>query len=93
MDNERKIIEEKIKFIFDLLKEKREKPIESRKEKNKRKIIEFIKQKGSVTLEDVANYLNISINRASEYLKELFNEQKVTFYKKGRKKYFKILNG
>lgn len=93
MDN-REILRERIKFVLDLLKEERkEQKIIGRKEKNKEKILEFLKQNKFATLEDIAKLLNISINRASEYLNELFKEQKVTYIRKNKKKYFKLLNG
>lgn len=92
---ERKFISEKLNFLLNLLKteqkQKTNKNFKTRVEKNKEKIIEILKNKKIVTLEDVAKELNISIQRASEYLTELFKEQKVTFFRQKRKKFFRLI--
>ncbi|MEM5828361.1 MAG: hypothetical protein QW197_02555 [Candidatus Aenigmatarchaeota archaeon] len=91
---EAKEIKEKLSLISELLKPKEEKKTiqqKTRKEKNKEIILNLLREKKIVTLEDVAKSLNISIQRASEYLNELFKEQKVTFFRQNRKKYFKLI--
>ncbi|MEM4773027.1 MAG: winged helix-turn-helix domain-containing protein [Nanoarchaeales archaeon] len=90
---ERKEIDNKLIFIQTLLK-KEERSYEikkTRKEKNKEFIIELFQKNKELTLQDVAKTLNLSIQRASEYLSELFREGKITFYRKNKKKYFRLL--
>jgi len=89
----REIVKEKINlFLNEIKKEGKVLQIpKTRKEKNKELIINFLKEKKVATLKEIANLLNISIQRASEYLNELFKEQKVTYFRKNRIKYFKLI--
>jgi len=74
-------IKEDVKRLKDKFKE----------EKNKELILSFLREKKLAALKEIANLLNISIQRASEYLNELFKEQKVTYFRKNRVKYFKLI--
>jgi len=89
----KQIAKEKINLFLNEIKKERkaiQKP-KTRKEKNKELILNFLREKKLATLKEIANLLNISIQRASEYLNELFKEQKVTYFRKNRVKYFKLI--
>lgn len=89
----KEIAKEKISLFLNEIKKERKviQVPKTRKEKNKELILNFLKQKKLATLKEISNLLNISIQRASEYLNELFKEQKVTYFRKNRIKYFKLI--
>jgi len=89
----KEIAKEKISLFLNEIKRERKviQVPKTRKEKNKELILNFLKQKKLATLKEISNLLNISIQRASEYLNELFKEQKVTYFRKNRIKYFKLI--
>jgi len=89
----KEIAKEKISLFLNEIKKERKviQVPKTRKEKNKELILSFLREKKLATLKEIANLLNISIQRASEYLNELFKEQKVTYFRKNRVKYFKLI--
>lgn len=89
----KEIAKEKINFFLNEIKRERKviQTPKTRKEKNKELIINFLREKKLATLKEISNLLNISFQRASEYLNELFKEQKVTYFRKNRIKYFKLI--